>query len=123
MQYNECETCGAKDGRAGLLVKTDDNPCFECQNCSDTRKTGDVVIHAHLSRTDEEISKTMNILNPYTKGVVYEGLGTYIGIITTWPFGEDYVIRNHTFADKTVSDARTSAKVNEVFIDQLPKHV
>jgi hypothetical protein len=61
MQWNVCETCGAKDGRAGLLRKIKDGPA-ECLNCSDTRQQGAVVIHSNLKRTDEEIQKTMDIL-------------------------------------------------------------
>ncbi len=63
MEYNVCEICGAKDGRAGNLIG---NPTmglvFACQNCDDTRKTGNLVIHAHLVRTDEERQKTADIL-------------------------------------------------------------
>jgi hypothetical protein len=57
VQYNVCSTCGAKDGRAGTLINGD------CQNCYDTRKTGEVVVHADLSRTPEELQKTMSILS------------------------------------------------------------
>ena len=56
MQYNVCKTCGAKDGRAGLLIND------ECQNCYDTRNTGKITIHANLARTDEEIQKTFAII-------------------------------------------------------------
>ena len=61
MQYNVCETCGAKDGRAGYLVKISDGPAA-CQNCKDSRKQRQVVIHSHLRRTDEEIAKTMQLV-------------------------------------------------------------
>jgi len=54
--YNLCKTCGAKDGRAGDLFNG------ECLNCYKTRMTGEVSIHAWLPRTDEEISKTIAIL-------------------------------------------------------------
>lgn len=57
MQYNVCKTCGAKDGRAGLLINN------ECENCHTTRKSGIISIHSHLSRTEEEIKKTFNILS------------------------------------------------------------
>ena len=57
IEYNICGTCGAKDGRAGDLING------ECLNCFYTRKTGEVCIHAWLKRTDEEIQKTMDILN------------------------------------------------------------
>lgn len=55
-QYNECTTCGAKDGRAGLLINE------ECRNCHDTRKTGVATIHTNLCRLPDEIVKTLNIL-------------------------------------------------------------
>lgn len=60
MEFNTCNTCGAKDGRAGLLI--DIGFGDECLNCNDTRKTGSAVIHLQLKRTDEEIKKTFNIL-------------------------------------------------------------
>lgn len=63
MEYNICGTCGAKDGRAGLLIGTElSNHVSECLNCHDTREFGNVTIHTNLIRTDEEIQKTMNIL-------------------------------------------------------------
>lgn len=61
MEYNVCGTCGAKDGRAGLLIG--DGTLSECLNCHDTRKTGIITIHSNLIRTDEEITKTMKILD------------------------------------------------------------
>ena len=36
---------------------------MECLNCNKTRDTGDVVIHAELNRTEEELKKTMAILD------------------------------------------------------------
>jgi hypothetical protein len=62
MEYNVCQTCGAKDGRAGNLFSDSGGP-FECLNCRDTRKTGAYVIHLDLKRTDEEIDRTMAILH------------------------------------------------------------
>lgn len=56
MEYNRCMTCGAGDGRAGNLIDG------ECLNCHDTRKTGDVVVHANLNRTEAELKATMAIL-------------------------------------------------------------
>ena len=64
MEFNVCGTCGAKDGRAGLLIASElNNRVFECSNCYDTRESGSIVIHTNLVRTDEEIEKTMEILN------------------------------------------------------------
>ena len=57
MQYNVCKTCGAKDGRAGILIND------ECENCHNTRKKGEITIYACLSRTAEEIKKTFSILD------------------------------------------------------------
>jgi hypothetical protein len=55
--YNTCKTCGANNGRAGLLING------ECENCHDTRKTGEISIHAKLRRTDDELQRTFEILN------------------------------------------------------------
>ena len=64
MEYNECKICGANNGRAGLLFgNTSKGSVYACQNCHDTRSTGNIVIHAHLSRTEEELEKTFAILN------------------------------------------------------------
>jgi hypothetical protein len=63
MEYNTCGTCGAKDGRAGLLIGSSlNNDVPECGNCYDTRESGSITIHTNLVRTDEEIQKTMGIL-------------------------------------------------------------
>ena len=56
MEYNTCKTCGANNGRAGLLIND------ECLNCNDTRKQGKLVLHSHLIRTQEEVNKTAKIL-------------------------------------------------------------
>ncbi len=61
MQYNVCETCGASDGKAGLLIKEGEGP-EECVNCSTTRTTGEVFIDTSLLRTEEEIKKTIAII-------------------------------------------------------------
>ena len=57
MRHNICKTCEAKDGRAGLLIDG------ECLNCHYTRETENAVIHADLSRTDDEIKRTLSILD------------------------------------------------------------
>ena len=63
MEYNVCKICGAKDGRAGMLIGNEvKGLVFACLNCHDTRTTGEITIHTHLVRTDEEIEKTMKIL-------------------------------------------------------------
>jgi len=62
MEHNVCETCGAKDGRAGLLLQQSKDMPNECINCYDTRGQKKVIIHTHLTRTEEEIKKTAAIL-------------------------------------------------------------
>jgi hypothetical protein len=57
MEYNECQTCGAGEGRAGLLIND------ECLNCNHTRKTGVFTLHTDLSRTDIEIGATLLIIH------------------------------------------------------------
>lgn len=56
MQYNVCKTCGACDGRCGLMING------ECLNCHHTRESGEFVLHADLDRTPEELKKTGQIL-------------------------------------------------------------
>jgi Zn-finger protein len=65
MQYNVCETCGAKDGRAGNLWGKIRNgvELKECENCHITRKSGEIFINANLSRTQDELKKTMDIVS------------------------------------------------------------
>lgn len=61
MTFNVCQTCLASDGRAGLLIGIKGLP-DECSNCHETRKTGNIVIHTNLKRTDDEIQRTIKIL-------------------------------------------------------------
>ena len=56
MEYNTCSWCGANEGRAGLLING------MCINCADTKESGNIVIHAHLHRTPEELAKTMELI-------------------------------------------------------------
>lgn len=63
MEYNICGICGAKDGRAGMLIgNTVENKVHACLNCHDTRTQGKIVIHSNLNRTEEELQKTFDIL-------------------------------------------------------------
>ena len=62
MEYNVCETCGASNGRCGNTVSSNDRT--ECMNCYDTRKTGQVVVHSNLKRTDAELARTFAIIDP-----------------------------------------------------------
>lgn len=64
MEYNTCRYCGANNGRAGILFcseKSKIDPA--CENCWDTLRDGIATIHTHLSRTDDEINITLNLLN------------------------------------------------------------
>lgn len=57
MIYNTCKTCGAHDGRCGVTIDG------ECWNCHHTRKNGNVSISTALQRTEEEIERTIDILD------------------------------------------------------------
>jgi hypothetical protein len=57
VEYNECKTCKAGNGRAGLLIND------ECLNCNHTRKKGVFTLHTDLSRTEKEIGFTFAIIN------------------------------------------------------------
>ena len=64
MGYNVCKYCGAKDGRAGMLFTSPSNNIENaCENCYKTMTTGKIFINAMLSRTDEEIKKTFELIN------------------------------------------------------------
>ena len=63
MQYNVCGICGAKDGRAGMLIGNSTKGQVDaCLNCHDTRTTGSITVHGNLIRTQEEIQKTFKII-------------------------------------------------------------
>ncbi len=69
MEYNECVTCGAKDGRCGLTIDG------ECENCRNTRSSGEVRVCANLIRTEAELQKTMAILDkPASPEVKYANI-------------------------------------------------
>lgn len=63
MNYNVCSTCGACNGRAGLLFGKVGCDLYDCENCRDTKKSGKIVIHSNLPRTEEELKKTFAILD------------------------------------------------------------
>lgn len=63
MNFNVCSTCGACDGRAGMLFGTKGSDIHDCENCNDTKKTGNIVIHSYLNRTEEELNRTFAIVN------------------------------------------------------------
>jgi hypothetical protein len=63
MEFNICKYCGAKDGKAGLLISSPSLKIkYACQNCYDTLSTKVLTIYTHLNRTEEEINKTLNLL-------------------------------------------------------------
>ena len=55
--------------------------------------------------------------NKYEKGKWYDGLGKYLGIITTVPYKTDYVIREHKFSEMN-SNGREVSKINSILIDK-----
>lgn len=64
MQHNECKYCGAKDGRAGFLISSPNlNIKDACENCYDTISNKEVTIYTRLNRTEEELERTINLLN------------------------------------------------------------
>lgn len=58
MEYNTCETCGATEGKCGILIGKKGLP-EECLNCSDSRHENSMVIHSNLVRSEGEILKMM----------------------------------------------------------------
>ena len=64
MEYNKCNFCGADNGRCVLMTCTKyTNNKAACMNCHDTLKTGNIVIHTNLRRTDKEIKKTISLIS------------------------------------------------------------
>ncbi|MEK6828542.1 MAG: hypothetical protein AABY15_00215 [Nanoarchaeota archaeon] len=56
----------------------------------------------------------------YEPGKYYDGLGYYIGIVDTYPWGVDYYLKNHTFRIPSDSSWHPS-KINEVLIKKISK--
>jgi len=71
--------------------------------------------------------KVVDILEPegvYEKGKYYDGLGKYIGIVDSHPYGADYYVKNHHFAVMPSGDKTTGgnvAKINKVKIREIKK--
>lgn len=64
MEFNICRYCGANNGRAGVLINSPDLGIdYACSNCYDTLKNGEITIHTYLMRTDDELQKTLNLIN------------------------------------------------------------
>ena len=67
--------------------------------------------------------RVVNILEPesvYEKDKFYNGLGYYIGIVDTYPFGENYFVRNHHFRIPS-ENSNVTSKINKVFIREITK--
>jgi len=56
----------------------------------------------------------------YKKGVTYEGLGKYIGVVTVYPWGVNYKYTEHQFTEGIIDNIKV-AKINKIFIEKLPK--
>lgn len=65
MGFNICRTCGACDGRAGMLIQEGPDGVLNCLNCNDSFKQGAFVVHAHLHRTPEELKRQGEALTAY----------------------------------------------------------
>jgi hypothetical protein len=60
MEYNTCKVCGANNGRAGNLISSPSQEIESaCGNCYDSLKTGNMVLHTNLRRTDDEVARMM----------------------------------------------------------------
>lgn len=57
MEFNTCSTCGANNGRAGLLLNVPTLEGSNCLNCHDSLSTGVFTAHGSLSRTREEYDR------------------------------------------------------------------
>lgn len=80
--------------------------------------------------TIEEITniiqrRIINVLEPegvYEKGVEYDGVGVYVGIVDTYPFGENYFKRQHHFIQPPADgDQRKVSTINEILIREIQK--
>lgn len=55
----------------------------------------------------------------YVKGEWYDE-GRYIGVVDTYPWGEDYFIRNHHFME-AYPIGKSPAKINKIFISKIKR--
>ena len=53
----------------------------------------------------------------YEKGQWYDE-GRYIGIVDTYPWGENYFVRNHHFMED-YPVGKEPSKINQIFIDKI----
>ena len=114
MQYNVCQICGAKDGRAGLLIGGPNKP-HACRNCHDTRESGEIVIHANLIRTQEEIQKTFAILKQKSMTPSYFASNLFLALKNV----EDSInIVKHVMRE-TSDEYKTLVGLKESFIQKI----
>jgi len=70
--------------------------------------------------------KIVDVLEPegvYEKGKHYDGLGKYIGVVDSYPYGADYFRREHKFVqepNKETTGGKVSA-VNTILIREIKK--
>lgn len=67
--------------------------------------------------------RVVDVLEPenvYNIGEYYDGLGYYIGIVDTYPWGVDYFVKTHQFRIPT-SGKVTPSEINQVFIREIKK--
>lgn len=70
----------------------------------------------------EEIVNILEPENVYQKGQYYDGLGVYIGIVDTYPWGEDYFRREHRFSvDPSCAKVGKVCEINRVLIREIRK--
>jgi hypothetical protein len=69
--------------------------------------------------------KIVDVLEPenvYQKGEYYEGLGTYIGIVDTYPWNQDYFRREHCFSkDMGCENLGKVCEINRILIREIRK--
>ena len=73
-----------------------------------------------ISNMDEMFIKAQRE-KAYVEGEFYEGLGKYLGIEKVYPYGKDYILKNHKFAEKPPKNGRDCAKINEILIEKIKK--
>lgn len=110
------------------LTKTADEILRFFDNLSDDGKGLGASENSIKREVNRIIKKNVvNILEPecvYEKGKYYDGLGKYIGIVDTHPYGADYYVKNHHFAVMPSKGAVTGgnvAHINKVKIREIKK--
>ncbi len=67
--------------------------------------------------------RVVDVLEPdsvYNIGEYYDGLGYYLGVFDTYPWGVDYFVRNHHFRIPTPVKGIPS-EINKVFIREIKR--